>query len=77
MSAQDDYETLNGLAERMVQRGEMKEEIRDTFIQDAMSRLGHKMKALWEDGDDATPTKGATSLFGDRPKTVTSGGQYR
>lgn len=46
MAAQDDYDMLSGLAERMG----LEDNDRDDFLSSAMKRLGYKARAIWEDG---------------------------
>lgn len=48
MPAQDDYETLQGLAERLG----LDEKESDSFISSSMQRLGYKPKVQWDEPED-------------------------
>lgn len=56
MPAQEDYETLQGLAERLG----LDEKESDSFISSSMQRLGYRPKTQWDEpeGDDSGDSKG-------------------
>lgn len=82
MGAQEDYESLQSLAERMG----LDEKASGDFIGEGMSRLGHKLKQMWEDNDESG-NSGSVSFFGTKPANGRpapqrraasgGGGQYR
>lgn len=70
MGAQEDYNMLSELADRM----QVDDKEREGMIADGMKRLGHVARSVWEDAkpDDSS---GSTSMFGSRK--AASGGSGR
>lgn len=76
MSAADDYAALSDLIARM----ELDDEEGETFMEQAMGKLGHRAKKLWEDNTEEKAPK-TTSLFRTAPAKSTpparrASGQY-
>lgn len=46
-AAEEDYEHISGLAERLKLEGEDA----DRFVSDSMKRLGHRPRTVWEDAE--------------------------
>jgi len=60
MPAKEDYEHLSTLADRL----ELDDDERDKFINSAMTRLGHKSREVWEEGDgDAESPQSGGDFF--------------
>lgn len=62
MPAQDDYESLSSLAERLG----LDDKEKDSFVNSSMQRLGYKPRTSWEDGEDEDESKGGGDFFSGR-----------
>lgn len=58
-SAQEDQDMLSELAERLG----LDDDETDSFIGDAMKRLGYRARRMWEDGDDDDRGRGGGDTF--------------
>lgn len=59
MAAQDDYNELTAWAKRLGLEGDD----HDSYVNDAMKRLGHKAKTIWEDDTDSGKDSGGGDFF--------------
>ena len=57
--AQDDFDTLSALAERLG----LDEDESHNFVSSSMKRLGYKAREMWEDGDGDSKS-GSGDFFG-------------
>jgi len=68
MAAEEDYNLLNDLAERMG----IEEDKRDSFVSEGMQRLGYKLKSIFLDPEpDEGGGSGSGSFFGGSAKRET------
>jgi hypothetical protein len=78
MGAQDDYESLSELADRLF--GEDGDpEKRDKWLSDHMRQLGHKARSIWQDADPDDGGNVSSGYFGSgsREKRKISGKKDR
>jgi hypothetical protein len=59
MAAQDDFQALADLAERLG----LEEDESENFITSGMKRLGYKARQMWEDNDDTDSGSGGGDFF--------------
>lgn len=73
MSASEDYDYFSGVVEKLG----LDEKEGKSFIDSAMSRMGHKARAVWDDADDSDSDGGGDFFSSGKSQRRTGSGGGR